>query len=126
VPEADEGVVDLPLAKVSTRETGWRMVGNPRGKPSRTHWQRLAVIGGRALIAFAPETGRTHQIRVHAASGLGFPIMGDPIYGRAVRGETMLLHAWRLAVPRAGKPTIEAEAPLPERFVAAGFDHVPA
>jgi tRNA pseudouridine32 synthase/23S rRNA pseudouridine746 synthase len=126
VPEADEGLVDLPLAKVSTRETGWRMVGNPRGKPSRTHWQRLAVIGGRALIAFAPETGRTHQIRVHAASGLGFPIMGDPIYGRAVRGETMLLHAWRLAVPRGGKPTIEAEAPLPERFVAAGFDHVPA
>jgi tRNA pseudouridine32 synthase/23S rRNA pseudouridine746 synthase len=126
VPEAEEGLVDLPLAKVSTRERGWRMVGDPRGKPSRTHWQRLAVIGGRALIAFAPETGRTHQIRVHAASGVGFPIVGDPVYGQAVRGETMLLHAWRLAVPRGGKPAIEAEAPLPERFVAAGFTHVPA
>jgi tRNA pseudouridine32 synthase/23S rRNA pseudouridine746 synthase len=126
VPDGEEGLIDLALAKVSTREAGWRMVGDARGKPSRTHWRRVAVIGTRALIAFTPETGRTHQIRVHAATGLGAPIVGDPMYGKAGPSKAMLLHAWRLSVPRAGKPPVEAEAPLPERFVAAGFGHADA
>ena len=126
VPDGEEGLIDLALAKVSTREAGWRMVGDARGKPSRTHWRRVAVIGARALIAFTPETGRTHQIRVHAATGLGAPIVGDPMYGKAGQSEAMLLHARRLSVPREGKPPVEAEAPLPERFVAAGFGHAAA
>ncbi|HWW64355.1 MAG TPA: RNA pseudouridine synthase [Sphingomonadaceae bacterium] len=120
VPKEKAGTIDLPLAKVSTREAGWRMVGNSKGKPARTGWRRVAVMNGRSLIAFAPETGRTHQIRVHAASGLGAPIVGDRVYGAAADG-AMLLHAWRLVVPRTGKPAIEAEAPLPARFAAAGF-----
>ncbi|HWL48091.1 MAG TPA: RNA pseudouridine synthase [Sphingomonadaceae bacterium] len=126
VPEAEAGLIDLALAKVSTRETGWRMVGDASGKPSRTRWRRLATDGARALLVFTPETGRTHQIRVHAASGLGIPIVGDPVYGRARRGEALLLHAWRLAVPRAGKPPVAAEAPLPGRFADAGFGDVGA
>ena len=51
--------------------------------------------------------------------GLGAPIVGDLVYGHG--GEAMLLHAWRLKVVRAPKPAIEAEAPLPESFGAAGF-----
>ncbi len=120
IPGEESGTIDMALGKVSTAETGWRIILDPRGKRAVTHWQVIRAEGDRALVAFTPETGRTHQIRVHAASGLGIPIVGDPHYGRAERGG-MLLHAQRLSLPREGKAAIEAEAPLPERFAAAGF-----
>ena len=115
VPEGEAGEIDLPLAKVSTREDGWRMVADPKGKAALTRWRLLRVNGGRALVEFRPATGRTHQIRVHAASGLGAAIVGDPVYGRAdVAG--MLLHATRLVLPRGDKAAVAADAPLPARF----------
>lgn len=121
-PDEDGGMIDLPLAKISSREEGWRMRGDARGKAARTRWRVLDRRDGRALILFQPETGRTHQIRVHTAEGLGMPIVGDPVYGRsASQGEPLLLHAWRLSVPRPSKPPVEAEAPLPDRFKVAGF-----
>lgn len=121
VPEGDSGTIDLPIAKVSTAEEGWRMVGDPKGKPSVSHWEKIAVVGDRALLRFRPETGRTHQLRVHALEGLGFPILGDPVYGSGgPKGRTML-HAERLVVKRDVKPSIIAEAPFPDRFAALGF-----
>ncbi len=119
VPEASEGIIDLPLAKVSTREDGWRMVVDKRGKSARTGWTKLGVREGRALIAFRPETGRTHQLRVHAASGLGFPIAGDAVYGGDAG--SLMLHASGLSLPREGKEAVAATAPIPDRFIAAGF-----
>ncbi|HVI97580.1 MAG TPA: RNA pseudouridine synthase [Sphingomonas sp.] len=119
VPEGEEGVIDLPLVKVSSAERGWRMTGARNGKPSRTRWRVLAVRDGRAFVEFRPETGRTHQIRVHALEGLGAAVAGDPVYGNG-KG-ALLLHAATLVVPREGKPAIEAEAPLPDRFREAGF-----
>jgi tRNA pseudouridine32 synthase/23S rRNA pseudouridine746 synthase len=82
----------------------------------------LMVKDGRALVEFRPETGRTHQIRVHAAEVLGVAVVGDPIYGKG--GTPMLLHAAALTVPRAGKEPITAEAPIPTHFIAAGFGAV--
>jgi len=123
VPDSAEGTIDLPLAKVSSREAGWRMACDSRGKPARTSWRQLAVHGGRALILFAPETGRTHQLRVHAASGLGLAIVGDPVYGSA-GAEGMMLHAWTLTMPREGKPPVMASAPWPDRFAAFGFGEI--
>ena len=120
VPNGEEGVVDLPLLKRSSAEAGWRMVGDPKGKPARTRWRLLEARDGRSLVELRPETGRTHQIRVHAATGLGAPVMGDPHYGRADR-LGMMLHAAALTVPREGKPPVEATAPTPDRFAAAGF-----
>lgn len=120
VPEAKSGVIDLPLAKRSSAEAGWRMVvDTKKGKAAVTAWEMVAEYEGRTLIRFIPETGRTHQIRVHAAEGLGFPIVGDPVYGKA--DVPMLLHSAFLSVPRDGKPPVEATAPLPESFAKAGF-----
>lgn len=121
VPEARDGMIDLALAKISSREQGWRMVPDATGKAARTRWRVVAERDGRALVLFTPETGRTHQIRIHAAAGLGVPIAGDPVYGSG-GGGPMLLHALALKVPRDGKPPVEARAPLPPAFAAAGFD----
>jgi tRNA pseudouridine32 synthase/23S rRNA pseudouridine746 synthase len=71
------------------------------------------------LVLFRPETGRTHQLRVHAALGLDLPIAGDPIYGQGAG--PLLLHALGLRVPREPKPPIDARAPLPAAFLEAGF-----
>jgi tRNA pseudouridine32 synthase/23S rRNA pseudouridine746 synthase len=127
VPDAEQGIVDMPLGKTSSEEAGWRIVHDASGKASISHWQRIAVKEGRALVLFTPETGRTHQLRVHAADGIGIPIAGDPVYGpstdseQAYRGP-MLLHARSLRLEREGKPPVEATAPLPPHFLAAGFD----
>ncbi len=122
VPEEGEGTIDLPLGKVSSAAQGWRMVHDPAGQQSLTRWEVAAVKNGRAVVIFSPETGRTHQLRVHALEGLGIPIAGDPVYG-AGRGP-MLLHALSLKVERERKAPIEASAPLPPTFVSAGFGDV--
>jgi tRNA pseudouridine32 synthase/23S rRNA pseudouridine746 synthase len=122
VPDAESGTVDMALGKVSTAEEGWRMVPDEKGKAAVTHWRVVAVRDGRAALVFTPETGRTHQIRVHAASGIGIPIVGDPVYGLG-KGP-MLLHALSLRVERGAKPPIEATAPLPPTFVNAGYGDV--
>ena len=125
VPEGDGGTIDLALAKISTAEEGWRIVGDSDGKlggkPSVSHWEKLAVVEGRSLLRFRPETGRTHQLRVHALEGLGFPLVGDPGYGRGGTKARTLLHAERLVVKRDVKPSIMAEAPFPDTFAALGF-----
>ena len=121
MPDKEEGLVDLPLAKVSSREQGWRMIGDQKGKPATTAWRVIASVKGRALVEFRPTTGRTHQIRVHAASGIGVPILGDPIYGGGEAGRMTMLHAAELVVPREGKSSIEAKAPMPNSFKALGF-----
>ncbi len=120
VPAASEGRIDINLTKVSSREQGWRIRADPAGKSAVTDYRVVAEHSGRALVLFRPLTGRTHQLRVHAAEGLGLPISGDPVYGLG-RGP-MLLHALSLRLERENKPMIEARAPIPSSFVSAGFD----
>jgi tRNA pseudouridine32 synthase/23S rRNA pseudouridine746 synthase len=120
VPRSAEGTVELALSKISSAEKGWRMIPARKGKPSVTHWRIVAEAGGRALVEFRPETGRTHQIRVHAASGIGVPLLGDPVYGDG-KGARTMLHASDLDVPREGKPPIVGHAPLPADFATLGF-----
>jgi tRNA pseudouridine32 synthase/23S rRNA pseudouridine746 synthase len=117
----DEGTISLSLAKISSAEKGWRMIPAKKGKPSVTWWRKLEERGGLALVEFRPETGRTHQIRVHAASGLGTPLLGDPIYGDGKGASRTMLHASRLVIQREGKPPIAATAPMPADFAALGF-----
>ena len=121
VPEQAEGTIELSLSKISSAEKGWRMIAAKKGKPSITHWRVIAEIGGKALLEFRPETGRTHQIRVHCQAGLGMPLLGDPVYGNGKGAARTMLHAAALSVPREGKPPISASAPLPQDFAALGF-----
>ncbi|HEY7005830.1 MAG TPA: RNA pseudouridine synthase [Sphingomicrobium sp.] len=110
----EAGEIDIPLAKHSTAEAGWKMVADPNGLAAMTHWRRLAVRDGATLVELHPLTGRTHQIRAHAREAFGRGIVGDRVYG--VPGGPMLLHASRLVVPREGKPAIDVTAPLPDYF----------
>ena len=121
VPAATEGTVELALSKISSAEKGWRMIPARKGKPSVSHWRVIAESGGRALVEFRPETGRTHQLRVHAASGIGLPLLGDPVYGDGSTAARTMLHAAGLEVAREGKTPISATAPLPADFAALGF-----
>ena len=123
--EGDEGSIELPVAKVSSQKGGWRMVVDEGGKAAVTRWRKLATADGQSLVEFKPTTGRTHQIRVHAARGLGAAIVGDPVYSLADDADLesmtlpdsgMLLHAWRLVVPREPKEAIDVTAPVPDRF----------
>ena len=117
----EQGVIDVPLAKKSSAEAGWRMVADDHGLAATTHWRRLAVRDGSTLVEFRPLTGRTHQIRAHAREAFGRGIVGDRVYG--VPGGAMLLHASRLVVPRERKATIDVTAPLPDYFNEwASFD----
>lgn len=121
VPATGEGTIELSLSKISSAGKGWRMIAAKKGKPSITHWRVLTEVDGHALVEFRPETGRTHQIRVHCQAGLGLPLLGDPVYGDGKGAPRTMLHAAALSVPREGKPPIEASAPLPQDFAALGF-----
>ncbi|MFN7634597.1 MAG: pseudouridine synthase family protein [Acetobacteraceae bacterium] len=118
-PAEDSGVVDLPIAKTSTAGAGWRMRPDPAGQPARSTWRVLARGPGPTLLELTPETGRTHQLRVHCAAA-GWPILGDPLYGP--RGEPGPLH---LLARFVGVPGASATAPVPAAlrpgFAAAGW-----
>jgi len=117
----EAGTIELALSKISSAEQGWRMIPARKGKPAVTHWRKLIEIGANTLVEFRPETGRTHQIRVHAASGLGSALLGDPIYGSGKGAGRTMLHAAGLSLARTGKADIMAVAPLPADFTALGF-----
>ena len=90
-----------------------------QGKLGRTQWRQLALINGKSLIAFAPLTGRTHQLRLHAAHplGLGRAIVGDALYGNGRPGDPLCLHATGLCFthPASGEAMCFAS---PAPFVA--------
>ncbi len=122
----DAGEIGAALVKTSTAQSGWRMrLAEPRARGAKdalTRWQRLAVGDGRSLLRFTPATGRTHQLRVHAADALGHAITGDPVYGGSRAARRTLLHAETLVVPRTGtKRPVAAHAPMPADFAALGF-----
>ena len=121
-PPGTGGTIELSLAKISSAEKGWRMIAAKKGKPAVSHWELVEELGAHSLIRFRPETGRTHQLRVHALKGLGAPLLGDPVYGAGNAGaaKRTMLHAARLTVTRPGKTPIEARAALPSDFLALG------
>ena len=106
-PGAEAGVVNAPLLKQVDR-SGWRIVVDPAGQAAQTEWRVLGRASGLTWLELHPRTGRTHQIRVHCASVLGCPLVGDPIYGAGGAGGMHLL-ARALHVPLS--PPVDAVAP---------------
>jgi tRNA pseudouridine32 synthase/23S rRNA pseudouridine746 synthase/23S rRNA pseudouridine1911/1915/1917 synthase len=97
VPPASEGTIDLPLQKVN-RKDGWRMFADPGGQTAVTGYSVLGKGDGLSFVEFHPQTGRTHQIRVHAAA-MGCPILGDPIYGAPECPVPLHLHSRGVVIP---------------------------
>lgn len=99
-----DGVVEGESGEIALRfrldpENRPHQVYDPlQGKLGLTRWRRLEIIQGQTLIEFTPLTGRTHQLRLHAAHplGLGAPIAGDRLYGSGKEGDRLCLHAFRL------------------------------
>ncbi len=117
-PDGESGRIDLPLHKLVDRN-GWRVVAASRGRAAVTEWVRRGGADGVTWLELRPRTGRTHQIRVHCASGLGCPILGDPVYGPP-SGMPLHLHARAIAVPYwADRPPIIVVAPPPPHMEAA-------
>lgn len=116
--EGDAGTLRLPF-RLDVDNRPYQIYDEIHGRMGITHWERLGVEDGRTRISFRPVTGRTHQLRVHAAHerGLGAPIVGDPLYGGApaAPGQRMLLHACELSFddPVTGRRlTFESDVPF--------------
>jgi len=129
-PAPPDGRADAPLASDPTRP-GRRRV-DPGGEPAATSYRTLRVgPGGHALVEACPETGRTHQIRVHLAH-LGAPLLGDARYGGPRRVlelsvPRVMLHALRLEVAHpASGALLRLEAPVPDDFAAVERALLPA
>jgi tRNA pseudouridine32 synthase/23S rRNA pseudouridine746 synthase len=93
VVDGDEGEVNLPM-RVDLEQRPRQLVDFEHGKPATTRWKVLSRTASTTRVAFFPLTGRTHQLRVHAAIGLKHPIVGDRLYGTP--GLRLLLHAEEL------------------------------
>ena len=117
VPQALEGTIDAPIARLGT---GARRAVRSDGQRAVTHYRVERVSGNRALVRLRLETGRTHQIRVHLAH-IGCPIAGDYLYGTALDAlpGRFALHSAsiRLTQPITGE-TIALDEPLPEALDA--------
>ncbi len=97
VVRGEDGVIELAL-RVDLDDRPRQIVDPIHGRPAVTRWSALARTATTTRVALSPLTGRTHQLRVHAAhpSGLAAPIVGDRLYGRTA-APRLLLHAERLA-----------------------------
>jgi tRNA pseudouridine32 synthase/23S rRNA pseudouridine746 synthase len=129
-PDTDSGTINIPLGRLNA-ERGWWQKPDPNGLPATTNWTVLGRSNDFSApltwLALEPITGRTHQLRVHSAA-MGWPIVGDSIYGTGSRdGDPPLhLHAREISVPLSkNKPPVHIKAPVPahmhERLRACGW-----
>ncbi|MBN9413466.1 MAG: RNA pseudouridine synthase [Candidatus Paracaedimonas acanthamoebae] len=113
-----EGIIDLPLAPQSEKKYHWWMKVDPEGKSAITHFKVLGETDDTSWLELKPQTGRTHQLRVHCAA-LGNPILGDRIYGVLEDKSQLHLHAYSIEIPLYyKKPSIEIKAPSPSYMEA--------
>lgn len=118
-PPQPNGRIDQPLLRyVRAGGFGFRMLPDPTGQDAVTDYTILGQHNGQSWLELRPQTGRTHQLRVHCAH-LGCPILGDDKYGQPVPGLPLHLHAASIAVPLYyPKPAVTATAPAPPHLVA--------
>jgi len=126
-PAEEEGTIDMPLGRRNV-ERGWWQKVDPEGQPSVSKWKVMGRGAGLTWLTLEPVTGRTHQLRVHC-SAMGWPIVGDAVYGKGPRfGEPRLhLHSREIVIPISrNKDPVRVTAPAPphmrERLEACGWN----
>ena len=121
-PPQSVGHIEAPLLKTTRKDGGWRMVVDPKGQAAATTYRVLGSGNGLTWLELSPETGRTHQVRVHCAE-LGCPILGEPMYGTLSpeqRKAPLHLHARGIVLPLStSKLPIAVTAEPPEHMRAA-------
>jgi tRNA pseudouridine32 synthase / 23S rRNA pseudouridine746 synthase len=125
-PTQEEGRIELPLGRKDAMR-GWWMKHDPSGQPAATIWKVMGRTQSGAApsnsphltwLALEPLTGRTHQLRVHCAA-MGWPIIGDSVYGSAPQTEppALHLHAREIVVPLyKNRAPIRITAPVPSHM----------
>lgn len=120
-----EAIIDMPIERNPKAPATFRV--GPNGKSAQTHYKVLQESKKASLIELTPETGRTHQLRVHMTQA-GHPIIGDPLYGTGTYGDRLYLHALSLEITLPGAVSAKGSltngerktfsAPLPIEFNA--------
>ena len=134
VPSIEQGVIDAPIAKQAGTGGEKMQVDEENGQAARTRYRLIERAGNRtAWVELQPQTGRTHQLRVHMAA-IGHPIVGDAKYGGAESFLTggisrkMHLHARRLKIDGMDGKPIDYSAELPPHFAESlatlGFEQL--
>ena len=118
-PPTESGKIDAPIGRDPKNRKRMSIVAADRGRSAVTAYRVREALREASLLEVHPETGRTHQIRVHLAF-LGCPVAGDRVYGRrkpVVQAPRQMLHAWRLRLQLPGEcEPREFEAPVPADF----------
>ena len=115
-----EGAIEAPIGRDPSRRERMAVVAESRGREARTQYRVREYLDGYTLLEVKPETGRTHQIRVHLAA-IGFPVVGDKVYGvKSPNVPRQFVHAYRLGfnLPSTGK-YVEFTAELPPDLAQA-------
>jgi 23S rRNA pseudouridine1911/1915/1917 synthase len=107
------GTIDSPVGRDPANPT---LMAAGAGRPAVTHFEVMHQAAGYTMLRVRLGTGRTHQIRVHLKA-IGHPVYADPLYGEAVPGRRLWLHAERLAFfhPVTGE-ALEFDSPIPEEL----------
>lgn len=109
-----EAIIDMPIERNPKAPATFRV--GPNGKSAKTQYKVLEENDTHSLVELKPETGRTHQLRVHLQQ-IGHPIVGDPLYGSGNHGDRLYLHALSLEItmPTSRERKVFT-APLPPEF----------
>ncbi len=123
VPQPEEAIIDAPIGRNPKKPQSFKVTS--QGKSAQTQYKVIKIIksskyqgspnGSFSIVEFIPRTGRTHQIRIHAAY-TGHPIVGDPVYGKLVDNEQMYLHAKSLELRLPGGQLQKFTAATPTKF----------
>jgi len=118
-PLTEDGLVDAPVGRDPRERKRMAVVAEQKGRTARSRFHLVGRLGEYSLLLIEPETGRTHQIRVHLAY-LSIPVAGDRVYGSRHQPDWLrrqMLHAWRLKMrlPDEAEPR-RFEADIPADF----------